>query len=71
LARNFAIRFDFPEGEPLYAGMHKGAFGWAPTLATALIYSDEETAQRVLENAYGSGGRRYGRVVAVKDGGAA
>jgi hypothetical protein len=69
-SRIFAIRFDFPEGEKLYAGMHKGAFGWAPTLATALIYEDEETARRVLVNGYGKLAQDYGRVVVVKDGGA-
>lgn len=62
----YAIRFDYPQGDTLYAGMHKGALGWAPTLLTALTYKDEETAQRVLDNGYGSQSR-YGRVVLVTD----
>lgn len=62
---SFAIKFDYPEGDTLYAGMHKGALGWAQTIATALIYDNEETARRVLENGYGSQAK-YGRVVAVE-----
>lgn len=65
---SYAIRFDFPDDWPepgqLFAGMYKGAFGWAPTLATALLYDDEETAQRVLANGYGSAAK-YGSVVLV------
>lgn len=51
-APSYVIRFNFPEGTVLYAGMHKGAFGWAPTTATALVYEDREAAARVLANAY-------------------
>jgi hypothetical protein len=65
--RSYAVRFDFPEGDSCYAGMYKGALGWAPTLATTLLYDDEEDAQRVLVNAYGNLAR-YGRVIVVKAG---
>jgi hypothetical protein len=65
---SYAIRFDYPEGtEPLFAGMHKGALGWAPTLKTALMYDDADVAARVLENGYGSTAK-FGRVVQVKAG---
>ena len=63
----YVIRFDFPEGgPPFYAGMHKGAFGWAPTTATALVYEDPEIAERVLCNAY-LVLAEHGRVVALED----
>jgi hypothetical protein len=66
---SYAIRFDYPEADkPVFAGMHKGALGWAPTLATANIYDDAEVAARVLENGYGDGTRPWGRVVQVKAG---
>jgi hypothetical protein len=63
-ARTYAIAFDFPEGT-MYAGMHKGAFGWARTLATAVVYDNEATAKRVLDNAYGEAAAKWGRVVIV------
>jgi hypothetical protein len=66
---SYAIRFDYPEADsPAFAGKYKGALGWAPTLATALIYEDAETALRTLENGYGEGTRPWGRVVQVKAG---
>jgi hypothetical protein len=66
---SYAVRFDFPESDqPLFAGLHKGAFGWAPTLATALIYDDADKAAAALENAYGENSKRFGRVVQVKAG---
>lgn len=60
----YAIQFDFEEGT-LYAGRHKGALGWAPTLLTALICDTEEEAQRWLENGYGAA-KQYGRVIEVE-----
>ena len=60
----YAIRFDYGDGVMLYAGMHKGAFSWAPTLATANLYDDASTAGRVLKNAYG-GLAKIGQVVEV------
>ena len=64
----YAIRFDYPEAtQPVFAGMHKGALGWAPTLKTALMFDDAEDAQRTMENGYGSSAT-YGRVVLVKAG---
>jgi hypothetical protein len=64
--QRFAIRFDYPNDGPImWAGMHKGAFGWAPTLASALIYNDRETAERVLANAYGPTSQTIASVVEV------
>jgi hypothetical protein len=63
---SYAIRFDVPDAdEPIYAGMHKGALGWAPTLATAKLYDDPDHAARELANGYGAM-KAYGRVVTVK-----
>ncbi len=62
----YAIRFDYPEGDTLYAGLHKGALGWAPTIKSAQLYSSEDEAERFLKNGYGASAR-YGRVVVVKD----
>lgn len=65
----YAIRFDYPESDqPVYAGKHKGALGWAPTLATAIMFDDADAAHRTLENGYGTENRKWGRVVQVKAG---
>lgn len=64
----YAIRFDFPErDEPLFAGEHKGALGWAPTLQTALLFDDADKAAAHLANGYGAA-KIYGRIVSVKAG---
>ena len=64
----YAIRFDFPESDqPLLAGIHKGAFGWATTLKTALLFDFAEDAARNLESGYGAA-KTYGRVIEVKAG---
>ena len=60
----YAVRFDYPD-VTFYAGLAKGAFGWAPTLKTALLYDDAESAQRVLKNAYGPSANEWGKVVSV------
>ena len=62
---SYLIRFEFPEGDTLYAGDHKGALGWAQTPATALRFETAEEARRYLENGYGSA-KSYGRVVEHK-----
>lgn len=68
LGELYVIRFDFPGGAPVvYAGLHKGAFGWAPSLETAETYESAEAAQRVLENGYGENAAAYGRVMTVKE----
>ena len=62
----FTIQFDFGDGAPpWYAGLFKGALGFAPTLESALIWSERETAERFLENGYGSAGTTHGRVIEV------
>lgn len=67
-AKTYAIRFDFPESdEPLFAGRHQGALGWAPRLATALLFETAEAAKTLLENGYGDSGR-WARVIEVKAG---
>lgn len=61
----YAIKFDFPDSDvSLYAGMHKGALGWAPTLATALLFKTREEAGRNLANGYGAS-TQYGTIVEV------
>lgn len=60
----YAIRFDYPEGT-VYAGMFKGALGWAPTLATALIFDDAEKARSLMAAGYG-GSADWAKVVPVK-----
>lgn len=69
----YAIVFDFADGaDPLFAGMAKEksglqSFGFARQLETALLYDDEEAAERVRKNAYGKMGVEYGRVVEVPE----
>jgi hypothetical protein len=61
----YAIRFDYPESdEPLFAGLHKGALGWAPTLKTAMMFDSVEGAERILAGY--SATARFGRVIQVK-----
>ncbi len=68
MSKPFAIRFDFPEAaEPLYAGTYKDALGFAPTLATALMFSTVDAAAQMLDNGYGHASV-YGRVVPVEAG---
>ena len=64
MAEVYAIRFNYPDGDILYAGMFKGALGWAPTLATALFFPSREEAGRTLANGYGNSAE-YGTIVAV------
>lgn len=65
----YAIQFDWPEADkPCFAGLHKGAAGWAPTLKTAMFWDDPDDAARWLVNAYGPNTATYGRVVQVKAG---
>lgn len=66
MPRRYAIQFTYSDGGPLYAGMADGAFGWAPTLETALIYDEREVAERVLANAYGPAMRDIGEVIELK-----
>lgn len=61
---SYAIRFDFPEGDTPYAGLHKGALGFAPTLATALLFDDADRA-RALIGGYGTLGE-WAKVVPVR-----
>lgn len=67
----YAIRFEFPEGPPAFAGDYKGAAGFAPSLRTAILFEDEDAAHRILTNAYGEQTQKYGRVILVRDGGVA
>lgn len=62
----YAVRFDFPEGA-VYAGIADGSYGFAPTLATAEMFEDFDTANRTMRNAYGAAIVEYGRVVEVGD----
>ena len=64
MAQVYAIKFDYPEGNTLYAGMFKDALGWAPTLATALFFPSREAAGRTLANGYGPSAA-FGTIVAV------
>ena len=63
----YTICFDFPEmpGEPQFAGWFKGTPGFAPQLETAILFDDEETAQRFLDASYGPEIGECGRVVEV------
>lgn len=68
MSTTYAIEFRWPEGVSMYAGLHKGAFGWAPTLKTALLFEDAEKAQNAIRNAYGDHAAQYAHVVPVKAG---
>lgn len=59
----YAIQFDYPEGT-CWAGLHKGACGWAPSLATALLFDDADKARSLMECGYGNSAE-WGRVVEV------
>jgi hypothetical protein len=63
----FTICFDFPEleGEPQFAGWYKGTPGFAPSLASAMLFDDEETAERFLNGSYAAETAECGRVVEV------
>jgi hypothetical protein len=63
----FTIKFELPPdlGGVMYAGQHKDALGFAPTLESALLWPDRETAERFLANGYGERGRHWGEVVEV------
>ena len=64
----YTIRFSFPEAtEPMFAGDHQGALGWAPTIDTALVWDSPDTAAQFLVNGYGAS-KRWGEIVRVADG---
>lgn len=63
MPKTYAIQFDYPEGT-VWAGMHKGALGWAPQIATALLFDDADRARATMENGYGPS-RDWARVVEV------
>lgn len=60
----YAIRFDYPEG-PVYAGLYKGGLGWAPTIASALMFDDADKARAMAENGYGASAA-WAKVVPVR-----
>jgi hypothetical protein len=63
----YAICFDFPEldDEPLFAGWHQGAPGFAVELSTAMRFQTEAEAERSLVGMYGPVTRKYANVVEV------
>jgi hypothetical protein len=67
----YAIRFDDPDGQPVYAGLagQPPAWGFAPSLATAHLFDDADVARRTLENGYTPSVRAWGKVVRVGDSG--
>lgn len=62
----YAIQFDYPEGT-VWAGMHKGALGWAPQLSTALLFDDAEKARAMMIAGYGASAE-WAKVVPVAAG---
>lgn len=64
MSKSYAIRFDFPEGT-VYAGDYKGACGFAPQVATAILFTDANQARSLLEHGYGEASKEWGRVVVV------
>lgn len=60
----YVIRFDFPDAV-LFAGLDRGAWAFAPTLATAHLFVDAPGARRVLDNGYGTEAKKWARVMAV------
>lgn len=49
----FAIRFDLPSGDSVFAGEHKGGCGFAHTVRTAMLFDDPDAALRMMKNGYG------------------
>lgn len=71
MSERWVIEFDYPEfADPAYAGMYKGALGWAAFVDTAIVFDDKEAAERTLKNGYGKQAQ-YGRVIAYEKGKAA
>ena len=52
-----------PEDAPFFAGMHKGAAGFAPAPESALVFTTEQDAERFLHFAYSDAIASLGRVV--------
>ncbi len=53
----FAIRFDLPSGETLYAGIYKGSWGgygwgWADKIEDAEMFATAEEVGKALEQGY-------------------
>ncbi len=59
----WVIRFGFPDEPIYYAGLYKDALGYAPQIETALKFSTEEAAKRMLANGYGESMQEFGTVV--------
>jgi hypothetical protein len=64
---SYVIEFRYPEGV-MYAGLHKGALGWAPTLKTALVFNTQDEAQQMVNNGYGKAAADYAFVVPLRAG---
>lgn len=60
---SYLIRFDFPEGDTMYAGKYKDALGYARTPDTALRFETKEIAERTLVNGYGAIMSVHGTIV--------
>lgn len=60
------IEFRFPGEAVVYAGDHKGACGFAPSIATARIYATEREALNALTYGYGPALSQVGYVMPVK-----
>ena len=62
----YTIVFEYPEAR-VFAGKHKGAAGWSPTLDGAWLFDEKDGAERWLENGYGEESKKYGRVIEVPE----
>jgi len=63
----YAIVFDFPECEPVFALRREGEpFGFTPSLEQATRFDNAYVAGRILANSFGEHTSPWGTVVEVK-----
>lgn len=62
----YLIQFSFTDGV-VYAGMFKGALGFAASTETALRFVSVEVAQRNLENGYGTDVSSVASIVTLEE----
>lgn len=65
----YAIRFDFPEGDVLFAAKYKDSLGWSQTLEAAMLVETKEEAQRWIDNGY-EANREHASIIPVQAAGA-
>lgn len=63
----YLVRFDEFFPEPVFAGLHKGALGFAHGPEGAIHFPDKETAGRHAANGYGLTAMQHAVIVPATD----